>query len=219
MPDYYTLWTETGQAKIANAEITGNKIQISEMAFGDGDGGAYDPTKDQESLKNEVYRRDINDKYIDSGNDNWVIFEAVIPENVGDFYVREVGLFDSEGDLVVIAKYPETYKPVLESGAGTGLYVRMITQISNADLVELSIDPSTVLATKEQADRIEDKLQHSKVHNVPGVGSVFEVDSIYEKIDKDFGGITYSAPFSLEHIPDELLDFSKGDRTIDLGGI
>lgn len=242
MAEYYTIWTETGQAKLANAQSTGTTVDITEMAFGDGDGDAYDPSRDQTSLKNEVYRRSLNDKYVHADNDNWVVFETVVPEDEGDWYIREVGLFDDDGDMVAIGKYPETYKPELDSGAGKDLYVRMIMQISNSDDVTLEIDPSVVLATRQYVDFTGDKvreiieracqsysetdesqlwdaLELGRLMGMPGGGNVFAPNAFYCDSVSDYGDVADSAPFMAERAPDTRIDLSRGDKTIDHGGI
>ena len=63
--------------------------------------------------------------------------EAVIDEAIGPFYVREVGIFDADGDLFAIGKFPETFKPNLPSGSGKKLYVRMILAFANSPQVNL----------------------------------------------------------------------------------
>ncbi len=40
--------------------------------------------------------------------------------------MREIGLFDKSGLLVVVANCPETYKPLLAEGSGRTQTIRMI---------------------------------------------------------------------------------------------
>jgi phage-related tail fiber protein len=54
---------------------------------------------------------------IDENNPNQLIVEAVLEETVGPFYIREVGIFDSNGNLFAIGKFPETFKPNLPTGS------------------------------------------------------------------------------------------------------
>ena len=153
MADYYTLLTALGGAKLANAHVTGTPVQLTEMAIGDGlDGAAYAPSEDQTALQNEVWRAGINDIHTDADNANWLVIEGVVPEASGGWYVREVGIFDADGDLFAIGKYPETYKPMLAEGSGKDLLIRMILEISNTADVTLKIDPAIVLATRDYVD-------------------------------------------------------------------
>lgn len=150
--NFYTILTNTGKAKLANAQALGTTVQFSSIAVGDGSGNYYDPTESQTALKNEVWRGAINQIKTDSENPNWIIVEVVIPTSTGGFTVREAGIIDSEGDLIALGKYPATYKPALAEGSGKDLYIRMILEVSNTSVVTLKIDPAVVLSTRGYVD-------------------------------------------------------------------
>lgn len=158
--EFFTLLTASGKAKLAAAQANGAPLQISQMAVGDGDnGGDYTPSESQTALKHETWRGALNHLAVDPNNPNWVVAEAVLPDTVGGFYIREVGLFDSRGDLIAIGKFPESYKPLLAAGANKQLYVRMILEVSNTAAVTLLVDPSVVLATRSAVEqRIAEEL-------------------------------------------------------------
>ena len=151
--EFYTILTNIGKAKLANAQITGQTVDLIEIAVGDGNGSYYEPTESQEELVNEVWRGNINQITNDSENPNWIVLETIIPITDGGFTIREVGVFDDDGDMIAIGKYPETYKPILDEGAGKDLYVRMILEVSNASSVTLKIDPAVVLASRAYVDQ------------------------------------------------------------------
>jgi len=147
--DYYIILTLLGEAKIAEAIAEQSTISLTEMAVGDAD---YTPSKGQTSLVNEKWRDSLNSLSRDPENSNYVIAEAVIPPEDGGWEVREVGVFDGDGDLFAIGKYPVTYKPTLPEGSGKDLYIRFIMEISSEAEVTLLIDPAVVLATREYVD-------------------------------------------------------------------
>ncbi|WP_422527920.1 phage tail protein [Serratia fonticola] len=155
---YFALLTNIGVAKITNAAALGIKLNITEMAVGDGGGSLPTPTPDQTSLVNERRRAPINQLSIDPLNDAQIIVEQVIPENIGGWWIKEVGLYDEDGDLVAVSNCPETYKPLLQEGSGRTQTVRMVIIVSNTSSVTVKIDPAVVLATRKY---IDDKL---KVH-------------------------------------------------------
>ena len=161
---FYTILTDVGKAKIANAVALQTTVQISEIAVGDGNGSYYNPSETQTALVNEVWRGGVSRVDTDSNNANWIIVEAVIPPDQGNFYIREVGIFDSQGDLIAIGKYPETYKPTFtNNNAGKDLVIRCILEVSNASAVELKINPAAVIATVQT---VEDKInQHNTDQN------------------------------------------------------
>ena len=145
MAEYYTLLTTIGAARLANAHATGTPVNFAQVAVGDAE---YDPNEGQAALVNEVWRGAINDMRVHADNPNWFVIETVIPEDTGGWFVREVGLFDDAGNLIAIGKYPSTYKPVLASGSARDILIRMILEVGNTADVNLSIDPSIVLATR-----------------------------------------------------------------------
>lgn len=151
--EFFTILTATGRNKLANATATGTPLTLTQMAVGDGDNGAYySPTEVQTALKHEVWRGAINHLAVDASNPNWIVAELVIPDDVGGWYVREVGLFDSAGALIAVGKFPESYKPTLAAGSNKQLYVRMILEVTNTSAVTLLVDPSVVLATRQYVD-------------------------------------------------------------------
>ncbi|MGO1073240.1 phage tail-collar fiber domain-containing protein [Lysobacter sp. CA199] len=151
--EFYTLATATGRAKIAAAIANQAPLQLTHMAVGDGqNGGYYNPSEAQTALKNETYRAPLNALNRDPNNTAWIVAELVIPDDVGGFYVREVGIYDASGDLLFVGKYPESFKPTLSSGSNKQLYVRAVCEVGNAANVTLQIDPSVVLATRTYVD-------------------------------------------------------------------
>ena len=76
----------------------------------------------------------------------------MIPEDEGGWWIREIGLFDKDGDMIAVANCAETYKPQLQEGSGRVQVVRMILIVSSTAAVTLKIDPSVVLATRQYVD-------------------------------------------------------------------
>jgi len=147
--DYYSLVTNIGLIKEAEAgQIGANPINLTEIAVGDGNGSYYEPDSAATSLVNELYRTSLISAVLDANNPNQLIIEGVIPEEAGPFYIREVGIFDSDGDLFAIGKYPETFKSNYESGSGKRLYIRLIVafvSIPNVQIVlseNINFDPN-----------------------------------------------------------------------------
>ncbi len=145
---YYTILTDIGKSKLANAAALGRQINLTHIAVGDGNGTEYDPVESQTDLKNENYRTPISHLGTDAQNPNWVIAEGMIPVDTGGWFVREVGVYDEDGDLFAVGKYPETYKPTLAEGTGRDLYVRFIMVVSNTETINLKIDPTVAIATR-----------------------------------------------------------------------
>lgn len=149
---YFAILTNQGAARLANAAALGTTLKITHMSVGDGGGKTVTPNPEQTTLINEVRRGAVNMLSIDPQNINQIIVEQVIPENEGGWFIREIGLFDSEGLLIAVANCPETYKPLLQEGSGRTQTIRMILIVSSTSAVELKVDPSVVLATRQYVD-------------------------------------------------------------------
>lgn len=152
MAQYYSLLTAIGAAQIANAISLGGTVTVTQFAVGTGNGAEYDPTEDQTALRSEVYRGNVNSIDIVTGTPNVIEFHCVIPVTEGGWTLREVGLFDAEGNLLVIAKYPSSYKPVQSEGTAGDFSLKIQVGVVNTDVVELKIDPAVILATKKNVD-------------------------------------------------------------------
>lgn len=146
---FFTLVTNIGKAKIANANVLGTKVNFATLKIGDSNGTYYEPTETQEDLIHTVWSGNISSISIDPNNPNWIVIDTIIPSDVGGFTIREAGIFDTDGNMVAVAKYPETYKPVAENGATKDLTIEIILEVSNASAVTLKIDPSVMIATKK----------------------------------------------------------------------
>ncbi|EAB8047159.1 phage tail protein [Salmonella enterica subsp. enterica] len=162
--EFYTLLTDRGMAKIVSALADKKQIHLQKMAVGDGGGQYYEPTASQAKLRHEVWRGEMNTLTVAPNNPNWLIAELVLPEDVGGWYVREVGVFDDEGELIAIGKFPESYKPLLPGGCGKQVCIRLIMEVSNTTAVTLTVDPSIVLATRDYVDVRLDEHEHSTNH-------------------------------------------------------
>ena len=56
---YYTIITDVGKAKIANASVTGNKVGFVKIQLGDGGGSEYTPTERVRQLSKTWYVKAI----------------------------------------------------------------------------------------------------------------------------------------------------------------
>ncbi|EOM6519941.1 phage tail protein [Escherichia coli] len=163
---FKTVITTAGAAKLAAATTTsGQKVNITHMAVGDGNGNLPEPSPSQTALINEVWRGTLNKITQNSKAPNQVIAELVIPPEVGGFWMRELGLYDSAGTLIAVASMAESYKPQLTEGSGRAMTCRMIIIISDINAVSLSVDSTTIMATQ---DYVDDKLaEHEQSRRHP----------------------------------------------------
>ncbi|ELY7543260.1 phage tail protein [Cronobacter turicensis] len=149
---YFALLTNQGAARLANAAALGTKLNLTQLAVGDGGGSLPVPDTTQTRLINEKRRAPLNMLSVDPVNTSQIIAEQIIPESEGGYWIREIGLYDDAGVLIAVANCPETYKPQLQEGSGRTQTIRLVLIVSATDAVALKIDPSVVLATRKYAD-------------------------------------------------------------------
>lgn len=150
--NYYAILTAIGEAKLANAAALNTTLKLSKMAVGDGGGSIPTPQRSQTRLIGEWYRAGLNSLTIDPSNASQIIAELVIPEATGGAWIREMGLFDADNNLIAVANCPPSYKPQLAEGSGRTQVLRMVLIVSSTSNVELKIDPTVVLATRGYVD-------------------------------------------------------------------
>lgn len=155
---FESIVTEIGRYKITQSIQLGRKLELSTLAVGDGDGGYYPISDKQTELKNQVWAGGLSSVEIGADAKDEINVTSYIPTDVGGFYIREAGIFDKDGDLIVITRHPETYKPLGEFGAYKDLTIRIIISISNAANVILSVDPSIVHATQKDIERLREDI-------------------------------------------------------------
>ncbi|WP_410686854.1 phage tail protein [Avibacterium paragallinarum] len=147
---YYSVLTDYGTQVIAQAIAHKQPLQIMQMAVGDGNGQATTPSQRLTALVREVHRANVSAISVDPRNNKQIIFELTIPENVGGFWIREMGIFDHQNRLVAYANCPDSFKPQLESGSGKVQVVRMILLVSSSDAITLKVDDSVIFVTRSQ---------------------------------------------------------------------
>ncbi|OEZ48032.1 hypothetical protein JAB1_44520 [Janthinobacterium sp. MP5059B] len=152
MSTYFAILTEVGEAKLANAIALGQTLKLKTMAVGDGNGNLPMPERKQKVLVHEVRRAGLNQLTVDPTNASQIIVEQVLPENVGGWWIREIGIFDEAGDLCAVANCPPSYKPVMAEGSARTQVVRIVLIVASTAAIELKIDPSVILATRQYVD-------------------------------------------------------------------
>ncbi|KQN51232.1 phage tail protein [Serratia sp. Leaf51] len=165
MSTFKSVVTTLGQARIAAAIAAGTDINITQLAVGDGNGKATTPVATQTKLVKEVYRTPLNSLKLDPTHGNWVIAEAVLSASVGGFWMREMGLFSSDGALIAVCNMADTYKPTLAEGSGRTQTLRMVIAVSNTEAISLLIDDSVIMATEQYVNDL--LAAHEKSRNHP----------------------------------------------------
>ena len=183
---YFTLVTDSGTRKMLEALNEEKKVNVTQFAVGDGGGRYYTPTTEATGLKNEVWRGPVNACYISEDSGNLLIVESVIPSDIGGFTIREMGILDEDGALIAICNTPDTQKVKVSDGVVHELDLSMEIALANTESVELIVDPSVVMATKKDVEklRLEVKTQIENI-NQTTQEQIQEALSIVGNVEKD----------------------------------
>lgn len=150
---FFAILTKVGRAKQANADALGIPWKITEMGVGDANNTDPIPSETQTRLINEWRRRPLNQLRVDPANSAVIIAEQIIPADEGGSWIREMGLYDADGDLIAVANCAPSFKPKLSQGSGRTQVVRMNFIVASTGNITLKIDPAVVLATREYVDQ------------------------------------------------------------------
>ncbi|MFP4732432.1 phage tail-collar fiber domain-containing protein [Pasteurella multocida] len=172
---YYSVLTTYGSQQLATAIATRQPLNITHFAVGDGNGQAVTPNVASTALVNEVHRATISAVSRDPRNNKQVIFELTIPEDVGGFHIREMGIFDSQNKLIAYANCPESFKPTLSSGSGKIQVMRMILLIESSDAVTMKVDDTVIFVTRGQLT--PKKITAESQNGVDNDGHSHEIES------------------------------------------
>lgn len=146
---FKTIHTAVGLELMTQAEATGTQIRLTHIAVGDGNGNPITPDKSMTQLVRELHRAVVNRVWQDPNIVNQFSAEIIIPATVGGFTLREVGVFDSNGNLFVVGNLPDTYKPTDTEGAYSDTVIRVDFMVTNASVVQIMVDPNVVVATHQ----------------------------------------------------------------------
>ena len=160
------LVTNVGLKKEAKARVDNSSIKIVEFAVGDGD-LPLERAKRQAltGLISQKYRAEVNGVFVEPKNPLLVKVNAVVPHKVGGWYIKEVGLYDADGDLYAVGPVDPTYKNEPDSGPKQiGFNFHIVSD--NADVINLTIDPDTVYATRDMlVNSMEQHVEAEDPHN------------------------------------------------------
>lgn len=153
----YTLLTASGINKLLKTASDGSKIALKEVVVSDYDGELSEQTT---SIPNEKYRGAINAVTIDKNDNNILDVDAIIPPEVGGFYIKTAGIYCDDGSLFAVARLADTYKPLLNEGSSKDITLNFKLQIANAsESIILKVDNNIVLATRKWCEKMFLKLK------------------------------------------------------------
>lgn len=188
MAEYYNVTTNLGDAEIANAIATNIKLDITHVAFGDGNGSVPTPTKTRTSLVREVHRQAVTKYERHPTNANWIVIETIIPSDVGGFTIREMGII-ANGKLISHGSHAPFEK--VDDPSGVSEYRLRFTQnVTDGSVVEITLDESLIYASQAWVEEkfikrseIVDNLTTNDANKVASARTVKELQD--KKLEKN----------------------------------
>ncbi|HDH1771154.1 TPA: phage tail protein [Klebsiella pneumoniae] len=154
---YNTALTQAGIERMAAAAVSGEPVNFSVMAVGDGSGERLMSDASVPALTNEVYRASLNRVAIADQSASIIRAEMIIPPQVGGFWLREAAVYDDEGVCLAVASLPPSYKPKLAQGSGRLQSVNLWITVSNTADVQLMADPTVIIASVDEVNRAKNE--------------------------------------------------------------
>nr|DAK41251.1 MAG TPA: tail collar fiber protein [Caudoviricetes sp.] len=155
MQEYFSLLTATGANLLINAVANKTPVKLSKIAVSDSE---IAPSEAATELENTKHEFAINSLTQDPQNPSILNVEGVIPSNVGGFNIRKFAIFTQSGEMFAVGRVPLSYKPALNQGAGSDLVFKIRILIGNVSNIELKVDNSVALATRDWAKKTFQKL-------------------------------------------------------------
>lgn len=192
--EYFAILTNKGTEKLAQYLQSGEKLTISWVVVGDGNGSIPMPDPGRTALVHEVWRGPAQVAG-DLVNKNVIKATSVIPTDVGGWNVREIGLIDQDGELFAIANAPGYPKISIADGINNDMCVGMRVAVSNQAGINIKVDGTVIIATiqdiEECIQRHENNL-HAHPHFTEPVPHVSENDRKY------WSGFANTGPMTTE---------------------
>ena len=148
---YVSTWTSKGIAKKTNASAGGAALSFNYIVLGDGNGSPTTPDPSQPALVHEVARfaiSDIGSVKVSPYNPDQLLIDVVIAAEVGGWWVREIGLVDTSGDLLAIGNCPDTFKSTTAQGAPVPMPIQFVLAESLGVAVQPVLSSDKAMATQ-----------------------------------------------------------------------
>jgi hypothetical protein len=141
--------TTIGAAKLLAAATDETEITFSKIVWGNASGTAYEPTGEETALVNQIYQNDVLAVELDEEHPNVYRVDGELVSASSEFTLLEVGILDSEGDLIAIGNHPAQFVPGPSSSFTLDYKPSWFLVISSELAVAVTLAPAGDYATEE----------------------------------------------------------------------
>ena len=136
------------------------KLKLTHIGFGD---AGYVPSKDQTALKNEIVRVPIASGKV-FPSDGYMDLSALVPEDVPEFWIKEIGWYLEDGTLAFVWSHPEV--PIAWKNKNLKLLAGISVRVTDVPLDKIEItenNPDLRLLYTEEFAQIAQILTNHEV--------------------------------------------------------
>lgn len=156
MNTYYSIPTDAGKAELASALAAQETVPFTHIAVGDGNGAPAEPDG-RTGLVHQVDIVPIVSIRQHPVHANWIVLEAVIPEEKGGYTIRELAVIGGRtpGTVLAVGNYPDLVKPLPSSGAASSTLLRMVVAFEHSTgAISLVVDPQAYVTLQAVLDQV-----------------------------------------------------------------
>ncbi len=146
---YALQFTDAGLAKLSTI-LEGTPLLLTQIAVGS---GTTDTPSGLAALVHEEYRADIASRTPVPGG---IRVSMIVPESVGGFLIREIGLFDVNGTLIAYGICPAFPKAGVGDGYSSAITLTLTLLLTTAQTVQVNILPYASLGIGDVATKVPD---------------------------------------------------------------
>lgn len=182
--------TDLGRKEILLAIKNKDKVVWDRIVVGSGNLDTVPDKKLMRELLDQRWEGEITSAEIGVVDTNVVTLHCIVPNTVGGFNVREVGIVNDKDELVVIASTDLGYKDTgEESGGFEEIDLYFDVKVDNASVIEVVTSNSTIFATVDDIRRVEDKVNQVQ-DNIRDVydPQLKQLGEDLKELEKNIGG-------------------------------
>ena len=198
------LLTNYGRAMIAQALANETQVVVTAMYYGNGNNSSYvpDPAQGETGLRDPNWKNQKIDALALVEDETWTFFEGVIPANAPDIVIRELGVADATGKLLIVATIPEVNKVTSVNGVSQRIPIRIGITIAEGQVMTIIPDSTTVPPfTQQNLGLIKGRIKDGYVaamDSSTGYGKVVGWDTLLRSKSEQPQGVDSSFVFSNE---------------------
>ena len=202
--DYNPIFTYIGMNKISKAIKDNSSIQLSYLALGDsGISQDSNVNPSMTSLNNEITRIDVTSvkftDVVDSNNLLMTITGILEPQDAPNMVIREYGIYDNEGDLLIVSRYPDYHTMEVGMPITRMIFTSKIFLVNDTAALTQDFYPDSATTIEEFTAHTEDFNNPHNVTNkdIPGLENLDNTSDLNKPFNRNIRDLFTDAKIAL----------------------